>query len=245
MSANKRYSDPISGIDYRWDDAKNKWVKSTGRDPWSDMLQPYLERQSRLTQESFGKYSLDNIRQNVSGMIEQNRSLNDQQRGLGVQLLNWVENLGFFSEDPDSPTSNFTAATMSEGGNVDMTQPRTWQNPYYGDERDKLDPKVAAAQTEPSTGDLAMFDQPEKGEITDPKKKDQEKLTMKTWDNPIYGDERDNKGYDRTDPTQRRDRRLEDKLVEGRPLDKFKLNVERGKTGTPVSELFHKDKKRR
>ena len=48
--------------------------------------------------------------------------------------------------------------------------------------------------------------------------------------------------YDRTDPTQRRDRRLEEKLVEGRPLDKFKLNVERGNTGTPVSELFHKAK---
>ena len=212
MSENKRYSDPISGIDYRWDDAKNKWVKSTGRDPWSDQLQPYLKRQSRLTQESFGKYSLDNIRQNVSGMIEDNRSLNDQQRGLGVQLLNWVENLGFFAEDPDSPTSNFTAATMSEGGNADMTQPRTWQNPE------------GQLSDEPSTGDLAMFDQPEKGEITEPKKKE---VKMKTWDNPIYGDERDNKGYDRTDPTQRRDRRLEDKLVEGLPLDKFKLNQRR------------------
>jgi hypothetical protein len=227
MSENKRYSDPISGIDYRWDDAKNKWVKSTGRDPWSDQLQPYLERQSRLTQESFGKYSLDNIRQNVSGMIEQNRSLNDQQRGLGVQLLNWVENLGFFSEDPDSPTSNFEATTMSEGGNEDLTQPRTWQKPE------------GQLSNEPSTGDLAMFDQPEKGKITDPKKKDQKDLKMKTWENPVYGDARD---YDRTDPTQRRDRRLEDKLVEGRPLDKFKLNVERGNT-TPVSELFHKAKK--
>ena len=226
MSENKRYSDPISGIDYRWDDAKNKWVKSTGRDPWSDQLQPYLERQSRLTQESFGKYSLDNIRQNVSGMIEQNRSLNDQQRGLGVQLLNWVENLGFFAEDPDSPTSNFEATTMSEGGNEDLTQPRTWQKPE------------GQVSDEPSTGDLAMFDQPEKGEITDPKKKDQKDLKMKTWENPVYGDARD---YDKTDPTQRRDRRLEDKLVEGRPLDKFKLNVERGNT-TPVSELFHKAK---
>ena len=129
MSANKRYSDPISGIDYRWDDAKNKWVKSTGRDPWSDSLQPlaqqYLDRQSRKHQEAFGKYSLDNIRQNVSGMIEQNRSLNDQQRGLGVQLLNWVDNLGFFSEDPDSPTSNFAAANMSEGGNTDMLEGTT------------------------------------------------------------------------------------------------------------------------
>ena len=129
MAANKRYTDTISGIDYRWDDAKNKWVKSTGRDPWSDQLQPlaqqYLDRQGRKHQEAFGKYSLDNIRQNVSGMIEENRSLNDQQRGLGVQLLNWVENLGFFSEDPDSPTSNFAAANMSEGGNADMLEGAT------------------------------------------------------------------------------------------------------------------------
>ena len=159
-------------------------------------------------------------------MIEQNRSLNDQQRGLGVQLLNWVENLGFFAEDPDSPTSNFEATTMSEGGNEDLTQPRTWQKPE------------GQVSDEPSTGDLAMFDQPEKGEITDPKKKDQKDLKMKTWENPVYGDARD---YDKTDPTQRRDRRLEDKLVEGRQLDKFKLNLERGNT-TPVSELFHKAK---
>ena len=51
--------------------------------------------------------------------------------------------------------------------------------------------------------------------------------------------------YDRTDPTQRRNRRLQDKLVEGRPLEQFRLNRERGTTGTPVSELFHKDKRRR
>jgi len=35
--------------------------------------------------------------------------------------------------------------------------------------------------------------------------------------------------YDRTDPTQRRDRRLEDKLVQGSPLDRFKLNQTRQK----------------
>jgi len=33
--------------------------------------------------------------------------------------------------------------------------------------------------------------------------------------------------YDRTDPTQRRDRRLQDKLVQGSPLDRFKLNQKR------------------
>ena len=129
MAANKRYTDTISGIDYRWDDAKNKWVKSTGRDPWSDQLQPlaqqYLDRQGRKHQEAFGKYSLDNIRQNISSMIEENRSLNDQQLGLGVQALNWVSNLGFFSEDQDTPTSNFAAANMSEGGNADMLEGAT------------------------------------------------------------------------------------------------------------------------
>ena len=121
------------------------------------------------------------------------------------------------------------------GGDENAIQPRTWQQPFYGDERDELDPEVAAAQTKPSEGDLGMFNQPDQP--------DQQPLTMKTWENPIYGDERDNKGYDRTDPTQRRDRRLADKLVEGRPLEKFKRDREKGR-GTDVDDLFTKNREK-
>ena len=51
----KRYSDPISGIDYRWDDAKNKWVKSTGRDPWNDQFKPMLDNAVQQTKDRYQK----------------------------------------------------------------------------------------------------------------------------------------------------------------------------------------------
>jgi hypothetical protein len=42
--------------------------------------------------------------------------------------------------------------------------------------------------------------------------------------------------YDRTDPTQRRDRRLQDKLVQGSPLDRFKLNQRREEEKIKIRE---------
>jgi len=42
--------------------------------------------------------------------------------------------------------------------------------------------------------------------------------------------------YDRTDPTQRRDRRLQDKLVQGSPLDRFKLNQKREEEKIKIRE---------
>lgn len=120
MSANKRYSDPISGIDYRWDDAKNKWVKSTGRDPWSDQLQPFLDSRIKTTTDYFS-----NITQNISDNLENNKQLTDQQRGVLAVGKNLFQNLGILADDPDTPTSNHVAATMSEGGNTDMLEGTT------------------------------------------------------------------------------------------------------------------------
>ena len=120
MAANKRYSDPISGIDYRWDDAKNKWVKSTGRDPWSDQLQPFLDSRIKTTTDYFS-----NITQNISDNLENNRQLTDQQRGVLAVGKNLFQNLGILANDPDTPTSNHVSATMSEGGNVDMLEGTT------------------------------------------------------------------------------------------------------------------------
>ena len=79
----------------------------------------------------------------------------------------------------------------------------------------------------------------EQDEITDSNKED---VKMKTWKNPIYGDDRDKKGYDRTDPSQRHKRRMEDVLAKGRPSEQLRLNRERN-IGTPISELFHKAKR--
>ena len=120
MAANKRYTDTISGIDYRWDDAKNKWVKSTGRDPWSDQLQPFLDSRIKTTTDYFS-----NITQNISDNLENNRQLTDQQRGVLAVGKNLFQNLGILADDPDTPTSNHVAATMSEGGNTDMLEGTT------------------------------------------------------------------------------------------------------------------------
>jgi len=120
MAANKRYTDTISGIDYRWDDAKNKWVKSTGRDPWSDQLQPFLDSRIKTTTDYFS-----NITQNISDNLENNRQLTDQQRGVLAVGKNLFQNLGILANDPDTPTSNYVAATMSEGGNADMLEGTT------------------------------------------------------------------------------------------------------------------------
>ena len=120
MAANKRYTDTISGIDYRWDDAKNKWVKSTGRDPWSDQLQPFLDSRIKTTTDYFS-----NITQNISDNLENNRQLTDQQRGVLAIGKNLFQNLGILANDPDTPTSNHVAATMSEGGNTDMLEGTT------------------------------------------------------------------------------------------------------------------------
>tara|TARA_R100000700_G_C3112169_1_gene104725 strand:- start:57 stop:719 length:663 start_codon:yes stop_codon:yes gene_type:complete len=117
MAANKRYTDPISGIDYRWDDTKNKWVKSTGRDPWSDDLQPFLDSRIKTTKDYFS-----NITQNISDNLENNKELTDQQRGVLAVGKNLFQNLGILADDPDTPTSNYVAATMSEGGNKNMLE---------------------------------------------------------------------------------------------------------------------------
>ena len=120
MAANKRYTDTISGIDYRWDDVKNKWVKSTGRDPWSDQLQPFLDSRIKTTTDYFS-----NITQNISDNLENNKQLTDQQRGVLAVGKNLFQNLGILANDPDTPTSNHVAATMSEGGNTDMLEGTT------------------------------------------------------------------------------------------------------------------------
>ena len=169
------------------------------------LTQQYADRQTRLTNEASGKYSLDNIRKNISSMIEQDRSLNDQQLTLGVRALNFIDNLGFFSEDPDTPTTNFAATDMQRIGNEDMTQPRTWQNPE------------GQVSDEPSAGDLAMFEPENKPNLV-------QSINPKT---KVIPSSETSETSDKPDPIQRRNRSLEEKLVEGSPLDRFKLNQKR------------------
>ena len=200
--------------------------------------------------QKVGPYSFAQQEINNLAWVIENKNLSDQERSMleaaKLQLQNRLE-LGltqdqtwnnqiarnnmnakrFFEtgtpdKEPDlSNYENFAEYRRRAGANQDLTAPTTATPPA-----EEVEPELQPNQYRESTF--------EKGEETNSKIG---KIGDKDWT-------KDQK-YDRTDPTQRRDRRLQDKLVEGRPLDKFKLNVERGNTGTPVSELFHKDKRRR
>ena len=62
MASYKSYSDPFSGQDYRWDDGKNKWVKSHGRSS------PVLDQANQLVKGKNQKKSaqLDRARRSES-----------------------------------------------------------------------------------------------------------------------------------------------------------------------------------
>ena len=140
---------------------------------------------------------------------------------------------------------NILAAVMAEdqadivkediGGDENAIQPRTmasWKHPFYGDERDELDPEVAAAQTKPSEGDFRKdFPATSNEEI-----KNKNELNEQ---DPV----KDPTGYQRPSPAERHKRRMEDILVRGRPLEKFKLDRERGR-GTNVDDLFTKNREK-
>jgi hypothetical protein len=115
------------------------------------------------------------------------------------------------------------------GGDNNAIQPRTWEQPFYGDERDELDPEVAAAQTKPSEGDFRKdFPATSNEEL-----KKENKLNEQ---DPV----KDPTGYQRPSAAERQKTRMEDALVRGRPGAKFKLDRERGR-GTDINDLFTKN----
>jgi hypothetical protein len=240
------YSNPFDhgGKDYRWDEKKQEYVISRGESPMASMkrswdkkivplakqtgklAQQYGDRQIRLSNEAIGiSPSKDPKSEAVNYFSKwiEDPSIPDQIRYPLEQASLSMQNL-FELTNEENATLSYVNAFKADPSTSDFkdTQPRTWQN----------DPTQVSDK--PSTGDLSMFEDKKQNETTKPKKQNK----MKTWDNPIYGDERD---YDRTDPTQRRDRRLENKLVEGSPLEKFKLEKER-QTGENLSTLFDKEK---
>ena len=200
----------------------------------------------KIPQKVGGPYSFAQTEINNLAWVIENKNLSDQERSMlesaKLQLINrmelgitqdqtWMNQIArsndpnFFegrTPDKEPDLSNYeNFAEFRRGANQDLTEPTTVTPPD-----EEVETGLQPDQYRESTF--------KKGEETTSKIG---KIGDKDWT-------KDQK-YDRTDPTQRRDRRLQDKLVEGRPLDKFKLNVERGNTGTPVSELFHKDKLRR
>ncbi len=199
-------------------------AQQRGREGLTNIVNQYAQRQTRLHNEAINKYKPKDTKSEAASWFQraiEDPSISDQVRTPLIQAnLNMIN--AFELEDTDTMT--WAQSMARQDGNQDLTENIT--KVEKENQKQEVEPELQPDQYRESTF--------EKGEETTSKIG---KIGDKDWT-------KDQK-YDRTDPTQRRDRRLQDKLVEGRPLDKFKLNVERGNTGTPVSELFHKDKRRR
>ena len=223
-----------AGKQWRWDG--KKFVRNFGASPmasikrsWDQKIVPLAEQAGQaLTNKGpiegrSRKRSPKDEAINWFNAVIEDPSLSDQVRTSLVQANLGMQN-AFELEDTDTMT--WAQSMAMQDANQDLTKNITKVEKENKKQEVDTDSGLQPDQYRESTF--------EKGEETTSKIG---KIGDKDWT-------KDQK-YDRTDPTQRRDRRLQDKLVEGRPLDKFKLNVERGNTGTPVSELFHKDKLRR
>ena len=229
------YTDSL-GQQWRWDDGKKTYVRNFGASPmasikrsWDQKIVPLAEQAGQaLTNKGpiegrSRKRSPKDEAINWFNAVIEDPSLSDQVRTSLVQANLGMQN-AFELEDTDTMT--WAQSIAMQDGNQDLTE-----NISEVEKENKKTEVDTDSGLQPNQYRESTFEQ---GKETTSKIG---KIGDKDWT-------KDQK-YDRTDPTQRRDRRLQDKLVEGRPLDKFKLNVERGNTGTPVSELFHKDKRRR
>ena len=227
------YTDSL-GQQWRWDG--KTYVRNFGASPmasikrsWDQKIVPLAEQAGQaLTNKGpiegrSRKRSPKDEAINWFNAVIEDPSLSDQVRTSLVQANLGMQN-AFELEDTDTMT--WAQSIAMQDGNQDLTE-----NISEVEKENKKTEVDTDSGIQPNQYRESTFEQ---GKETTSKIG---KIGDKDWT-------KDQK-YDRTDPTQRRDRRLQDKLVEGRPLDKFKLNVERGNTGTPVSELFHKDKLRR
>ena len=188
----------------------------------------------KIPQKEGGPYSFAQQEINNLGWVIENKNISDQERSMlesaRLQLINRME--------------------------LGITQDQTWMNQIARSN----DPNFFAGRTPDKEPDLSNYEN--FAEFRRGANQDLTEPTTTTVDNTNNEDnntttiESDNKGddkqvdmkiksgYQRPTPTERRDKRLEDKLVEGRPLEQFRLNRERGTTGTPVNSLFYKDRKK-
>ena len=101
---------------------------------------------------------------------------------------------------------------------------RTWQNPE------------GQVSDQPSTGDLSMFEEDPEN-VLDTKVNENQAQPITPNENPKPISQK----YTRPTASERQERRMEDTLVRGRPLEKFKLDRKRGR-GTDVDDLFTKNR---
>ena len=136
---------------------------------------------------------------------------NDEVGGLLKDAINKLKT------DPNDLNSQFALKGMGllyEWENLNILDKEVdKEKTYYNFEADKLNDQ----------NELEEVEQP-------PKQPPIQDITLSKEITPV------SEAYDRTDPTQRRDRRLQDKLVQGSPLDRFKLNQKREEEKIKIRE---------
>ena len=218
------YSNPFDhgGQTYRWDHKKQEYVLSHGNSPLHSITRAAdqklankgpIESRGRKTAETPDMES-----RNYSLWL-QNKIVNSQtEREKARWLTQYWDLMGFDQAD-------IIKEERGEGENWIVPE-RTWQD----------DPTQVSDQ--PSTGDLSMFEE-------DP----EDVLAAKVNDNkagvitPREDPKPISQKYTRPTASERQERRMEDTLVRGRPLEKFKLDRERGR-GTDVDDLFTKNREK-
>ena len=216
------YTDSL-GQQWRWDG--KTYVRNYGTSPmasikrsWNQKIVPLADQAKQaLTNkgpiESRGrKRSPKDEAINWFNAVIEDPSLSDQVRTSLIQANFGMQN-AFELEDTDTMT--WAQSMAMQDGNQDLTENIT---------KVEKENKQTEVETElqPDQYRESTF---EKGEETTSKIG---KIGDKDWT-------KDQK-YDRTDPTQRRDRRLQDKLVQGSPLDRFKLNQKREEEKIKIRE---------
>jgi len=194
--------------------------------------------------QQVGPYSFAQTEINNLAWVIENKNLSDQEISMlesaKLQLQNRLE-LGLTQDQTwnnQIARNNMNAKTFFETGTSekepDLSNYENFAEFRRGANQDLTEPTAATppdeeveTELQPNQYKESTF---EKGEETTSKIG---KIGDKDW-------AKDQK-YDRTDPSQRHKRRMEDVLARGRPSEQFRLNRERN-IGTPISELFHKAK---
>lgn len=164
----------------------------------TNIVNQYAQRQTRLTNEAINKYKPKDTKSEAINWF--NAVIEDPSLSDQVKTPLLQARFGMQNafELADTDTMTWAQSIAMQDGNQDLTE------------------NISKVEQENKAKEVKS---------KEPENQPNPNLVQKpstTWTvNPV------SESYDRTDPTQRRDRRLEDKLVEGSPLDKFKLNQRR------------------
>ena len=172
----KRGWDELTQTGYKWQDTIHgkRWVQYYHGKPTdsrgfidlfsgSKLQSAFANRnEERIAESRKGKTQIQTARGSKWVTDPDVFSGDEDSRNYSIWLQNKIANSTDENEKARWTTQYFdlvgsdNADIISKeiGGDDNYIQPQTWQKPFYGDERDELDPEVAEAQTKPSEGDF-------------------------------------------------------------------------------------------